>query len=833
MKPSPSESERRKWREERQRLAAIVESSFDAILSKDTNGIITSWNEGAERLFGYSAEEAIGQSVRIILPEGMATEESEIRHALKNGIRLEQFETKRQRKCGEVIAVSITMSPLRNDAGDVVGSATIQRDITRRKRAQVELQQALIDAEQANKAKSEFMANISHELRTPMNAILGMTELSLNEELPDTVRDYLTTVKDSADTMLSLINDILDFSRLEADGFELDPVPFDIRRMLGETMRTLSLRAHEKGLELTAQVHADVPLRVVADPTRIRQMITNLVGNAIKFTESGEVAVTIEPVDYDASDGSEWNVADRVNLHVCVSDTGIGISSQDQQRIFAPFTQADASMTRSYTGTGLGLSICCELAELQGGSIWLESEVGKGSRFHFTVNAEVAAATDSRPSTEVMPIDELAGTRVLVVDDNETTRRILKEMLESWSMIPSIADSAATAIEQLEAAAAEGEGFPLLLVDAVMPNADGIELLKQIEQSTESVGASILMISPADQQLFRKRSSGLPVGAFVEKPVSQSSLLNGIREAVGDVAVVRNSDHTIVPGGNSLNVLVAEDIPANQKVVSAILKKRGHRVTIAHNGREVIDLHQHETFDIILMDVQMPVQDGLQATKAIRQLESDENDRIPIVAMTAHAMRGDREACLAAGMDAYVSKPLDAELLLKTVERLVTVPESRTKSLLSLFTESGIWRFRNRDSAAKEKKTNALSRPPAANDGPVWNADVALKRMGNDSAILISMVDYFAEDWPDLMQKLQAALDANAAEEATRLAHSLKGLCSTFEATTTVDRAQRIETLCRYGDVSKAMSLLPTFQSELKQLSEALALWKDEQTKTP
>ncbi|MEZ6129993.1 MAG: response regulator [Planctomycetaceae bacterium] len=828
MNVSASESEHRRWREERQRLAAIVESSFDAILSKDLNGMITSWNRGAERLYGYTADEAIGQSVRILLPDGMKSEEPEILNALTRGRRLEQFETQRKKKNGDIVNVSITMSPLSNESGEVVGTATIQRDITRRKQAEAELQRAMIDAENANKAKSEFMANISHELRTPMNAILGLTELALNEDLPDTVREYLTTAKDSADTMLFLINDILDFSRLEADGFELDPVPFEVRRLLDETMRALSLRAHEKGLELAAQVHADVPMRIVADPMRLRQIVTNLVGNAIKFTETGEVVVTIEPVDYDTSDESEWNVGDRVALHVCVADTGIGICPADQQRIFAPFTQVDASMTRSYAGTGLGLAICRELVHLQDGSIWLESEVGKGSRFHFTITAEVAAATEVRFPTETMPIDELAGTRVLVVDDNETTRRILKEMLESWSMIPVTADSAETAIAQLEAAAEEGEGFPLLLVDAVMPNADGIELLKQIEQSTESVGASILMMSPADQHLFRKRSNGLSVGAFVEKPVSQSSLLNGIREAVGDIAVVRTPNQTIVPGETSLNILVAEDIPANQKVVSAILKKRGHKVTIAHNGREAIDLCERDTFDVILMDVQMPVMDGLQATKAIRELDANDSRRVPIVAMTAHAMRGDRESCLAAGMDAYIAKPLDAELLLRTVERLVPAPESSENSLLALFTKSGVWRYRNRDTSPREGRSASIPFPASSSDRPLWNVDVALNRMGRDQTIFISVIDYFLEDAPCLMKQLIAALNSDDAAEATRLAHSLKGLCANFEATTAVQMAQRIETLCRDGDLDKAAKRLSELKTETQRLSEALALWRHE-----
>ncbi|APZ93622.1 response regulator [Fuerstiella marisgermanici] len=826
MTPPSSSPNPQVRREDRQRLADIIETSSDAIFSKRPDGTITSWNHGAERLYGYSAEEAIGQSVTMLLPEGMDEEEPEVANALQRGLRLDQFETVRRRKCGSLVDVSITLAPLRNQAGKVTESASIQRDITHRRQAQAELRQAMISAEQASKAKSEFMANISHELRTPMNAIMGMTDLALNEPLSESVRDYLTTVKDSADAMLILINDILDFSRLEADGFELDPAPFDVRRMLEETMRSLSLRAHEKGLELAAQVHPDVPLRVVADAVRVRQMLTNLVGNAVKFTETGEVVVTVEPVDYDAADSSDWDAGESVTLHFCVSDTGIGISEKDQQRIFAPFTQVDASMTRSYAGTGLGLSICHELAQLQGGRIWLESEPGVGSRFHFTVTVEVAAATDAQTSADSMPIDALEGTRVLIVDDNETSRRILAEMLESWSMIPCTADGTESAIQQLQAAAEEGEGFPLLLVDAVMPNADGIELLQQLEQSTESVGASILMLSPADKHLFRRRSDGLRVGAFVEKPVSQSSLLNGIREAIGDVAVVRSPDQAIVAAPRSLNVLVAEDIPANQKVVSAILKKRGHDVTIAHNGREAIDLRKRVDFDVVLMDVQMPVLDGLQATKTIRELERGTGKQIPIIAMTAHAMRGDREACLAAGMNAYVPKPLDADLLLRTLEKLAAGQQSSKSQQLSLVTKSGTWRYRSR---TVEPPASPEPPSPPQDQKPVWNVDVALKRMGDDAVILGSMVDYFFEDSPGLMQQLEECLQSDNPTEATRLAHSLKGLCANFEATAAVKVAQEIETMCRDNELADANERLPLLRSELEALTAALEVWKSEQ----
>lgn len=815
--------ERRDWEQERRRMAAIVESSYDAILSKDPDGVITSWNEGAERLYGYSAAEAIGQSTTIILPEGREEEEPEIQEALKSGERLEQFETKRRHKNGDEISVSLTMSPLRDSRGKIIGSASIERDMTRRKERQIQLQQAIVAAEQASLAKSEFMANISHELRTPMNAIIGMTGLALQENLPDVVRDYLTTAKDSADTMLFLINDILDFSRLEADQFELDPAPFDVRRMLDETLRTLSLRAHEKGLELIAKVSPDVPKTVVGDEMRLRQVLTNLIGNAIKFTEAGEVLATVDVANSgEASRNTEWSVDDLVHLRFSVQDTGIGISEDDQKRIFAPFTQADASTTRTYAGTGLGLSICCKLVRLMNGEMSVESKAGKGSTFSFEAEVTVAAADDGLPDS-AFPLEELKNTPVLVVDDNGTTRGVLKKMLKAWSMQPVTADSADAAFRELESASVDGHGFPLLIVDAVMPQQDGLELLKQIEESTETAGATILMMSPADQALFRERADEIAVNAILEKPISQSGLLNAISEAFGNVAFVRQPDTVFDTVETPLNVLVAEDIAANQKVIKAILSKRGHNTTIAHNGREAIDLLQREKFDAVLMDVQMPIMDGLQAVRAIRSGETAEQ-HMPIIAMTAHAMRGDREACLQAGMDAYIAKPIEASLLLKTLERLAGAGQS-APDIDRITRKSGTWRFRRSESSADGSKTVERTPQQAA---PVWRPEIALGRMGGDKSLLASMIDFFFEDSPQLRTELEANLKAKNAEEATRVAHSLKGLCSNFEATEAVARALSIEVAARESRFDEAAAELAALDQQLERLAGELSLWKAE-----
>ncbi|MCA9034868.1 MAG: response regulator [Planctomycetaceae bacterium] len=820
--------ERRAWEEERRRLAAIVESTYDAILSKDPGGIITSWNKGAERLYGFSADEAVGQSIEIILPGSLRQEEREIQESIRTGQRLEQFETQRQRKSGEVINVSLTLSPLMNEEGRVIGTASIERDITRRKEAQHRLQEAMEVAEAANLAKSEFLANISHELRTPMNAILGMTDLSLKEELPEDVRDYLETVRDSADTMLFLINEILDFSRLEAGRFELENAPFDIRGMLDQTLRALSFRAHEKGLELVADVSSSVPQCVVGDEIRLQQILSNLTNNAIKFTESGEVVVTIGVEDVlvgGSQDSANQANCETVTLTFCVRDTGIGISPEDHERIFAPFTQADASTTRSYAGTGLGLSICRELATLMGGQIRVESRPGSGSSFFLTVTFLTGECDTDRDATTDTIIDDLSGTAVLIVDDNETIRANLKDMVESWSMRAEVAESGDAALRALQTASSDRDGFSLLIVDAVMPGMDGVALLEHVQNSAESNGTAILMMSPADQRLFKSRIEHLDVGAFLDKPVSQSSLLGAISEAFGEAVLIKSNEDRIVRTRRPLRILVAEDIPANQKVVKAILAKRGHSYRIAHNGREAIDFYTREAFDAILMDVQMPIMDGLQAVRAIRSSEGG-NRHIPIVAMTAHAMRGDRETCLAAGMDAYVAKPIDAALLLNTLERL-------TDSLVEVDPENGApnrsrgqWTLRSSSHSTPPAELRRNSEGASETTGRVWHVDVAMSRMGDDVNLLAKMVDFFLEDSGELQSRLSEEVAVANWAEAKRIAHSLKGLCSNFEAAPAVAAAFAVERAC--SDVSPAQisQLLTVMKQRIAELTEALRNWQ-------
>ena len=791
--------ERQRWESERLALASIVASSFDAIIGRSLDGTIVSWNKGAESLYGFRAHEAIGKTTAITLPEGVL-EEVELENAHRDGSQVHQFEAIRQNRDGEKLHVSITVSPIRDASNRLVGSSSIERDITRRKRYESDLRAAKEAAEAASRTKSEFMANISHELRTPMNAILGMTELSLHESLPDVVRDYLTTVKDSADTLLYLVNDILDFSRLEAGRFELEPVTFNLRVLLDECMRTMSLRAHEKGLELACQIDHSLPRTLVGDPMRLRQIVTNLTSNALKFTEQGEVVVRCRTASQDAT----LEFGSDVELEFCVSDTGIGISSDDQEAIFAPFTQADASTTRQYSGTGLGLSICSELTELMGGRLWVDSEVGKGSDFYFTVELKVGdEADDEQILRDATPLENMP---VLVVDDNDTNRTILNELLSNWSMEPKVVPDAEHAIDELETAAQDEKPYPLVIVDALMPGTDGFMLLEEAGNKDVLDGSTILMLSSADRQVFSDRCEDLEIAAYLEKPVSQSSLLDAIVTAL-DGATATDKAPEFAPVFQSLNLLVAEDTPANQKVLRAMLTRRGHSVKIAHNGREAIDRLQSGDFDLVLMDIQMPTMDGIQATQAIRDSEAGTDSHIPIIAMTAHAMRGDREACLEAGMDDYISKPINYARLIKLVERIGSKGESIAQP----------------PSSSTAEQTSSLA------EELVWNEQAALERLGDDKTLLSNLITYFFEDSGPLREAIESAIQSGQPAEVERAAHSLKGLCANFEANVARAAAADIEKQASTGNGSQSDYDLTALDHHLEELRKSLALWQAEQ----
>jgi two-component system sensor histidine kinase/response regulator len=654
-------------------LNALIENSPLAIMVLDSSENVLLCNPAFERMFQYSRSDIVGKSADGLIAEGnLLTEARNISRGTLGGTPV-TLVTQRKRKDGHLVDVELHGVPLVVN-GQVAGSLGIYQDISVRKRAEEAMQQAKEAAEAASRAKSEFLANMSHEIRTPMNGIMGMTELVLDTDLDSEQREYLNIAKLSADSLLSVINDILDFSKIEAGKLEIDAIEFNLGDTIADTMKALSFRAHQKGLELAYDVQPDVPDALLGDPGRLRQIIVNLVGNAIKFTERGEVILYIE---------TKWRTNDDIQLHFRVSDTGIGIPAEKQTAIFEAFTQADGSMSRTYGGTGLGLTISTRLVVLMHGRIWVESEVGKGSRFHFTAHFGLQKV----PRRTVVPRDPatLRDMRVLVVDDNETNRQILLRMLASWHTLPLAVESGARAITALRESQGLGRRYPLILVDAQMPDMDGFALAESIKKNPEWGAATIMMLSSAGQRGDAKRCRELGISAYLTKPVRQAELLDAVLTALGTRTIVDGSPalvtrHSLREQGHNLRILLVEDNAVNQMLAVRLLEKRGNTVTVAGNGKEALVALEKDGFDLALMDVQMPVMDGFQATAAIREKEKMSGNHLPIIAMTAHAMAGDRERCLEAGMDNYLTKPIRLQELIELLRCYSPTTPAETNS---------------------------------------------------------------------------------------------------------------------------------------------------------
>ncbi len=647
-------------RTQRAFLRQVIDILPSFIFVRDRQGRYTLVNQAIATGHGTTVEDLAGRNVADVSrgeeAKAFYRDDLEVMDTLREKVIPEEPFTN---AAGETRWLQTVKRPIVSQDGEVQVLG-VAMDITQRKQIEEELRAAKAAEEAASRAKSEFVANMSHEIRTPMNGIIGMTELALSTNLTSEQQEFLSLVRSSAEGLLVILNDVLDYSKIEAGKMVLNPIRFDLAEVVGNMMKSVAVTAHRKGLELAFDIEPDVPPELIGDPARLRQVLLNLTGNAIKFTERGEVAVHIRVADREGS---------AVKLHVSVRDTGVGIPPEKQGRLFRAFEQADSSTTRQYGGTGLGLVISARIVQLMGGEIWMESEPGTGSVFHFT--ARLAAATAAESGASAAPVEDLGGVPLLIIDDNATNRRILQKTTRQWKMLPEEADSGAAGLARLEQAAAAGQPFRLILLDEHMPEMDGFEVIERIRSNPSGSAATILMLTSTDRSSSAARCRALGVEAYLVKPVTATELLWSIRKALGRPK--RTEEATApaaaTPARRSVRILVVEDNPVNQKLAVAMLERMGHRVTLAANGAEACATFDRGAFDLVFMDVQMPEMDGFEATRRIRRREQNTGAHIPIVAMTAHAMIGDRERCMDAGMDDHVTKPISRKVLEETVAR--------------------------------------------------------------------------------------------------------------------------------------------------------------------
>lgn len=758
-------------------LGAIVNSSADAIIGKTVDGVITSWNPGAERIYGYSAAEAIGRHFSFLIPEHLRNEEESLLAAIAAGGETHSYETTRIRSDGSIVPVSLTMSPIRGTGG-IHGVAVIAQDITERRIAQAELETAREAAEEASRLKSEFLATMSHEIRTPMNGVIGLTGLLLDTPLEETQRQYAEGVKGAGEALLTLINDILDFSKLEAGKVDLDPAPFSPRTLVEELAALLAEAAQAKGLELIAYCRPEVPAMLVGDAGRIRQILLNLASNAVKFTPSGEVVISVKVVEQDAA---------NVRVRFEVRDTGIGIEAADHLRLFESFSQADASTTRRYGGTGLGLAISRRLTEVMGGEIGVDSSLGNGSTFWATLPLGVTGPAATPPS--ISP-DQLTGLRVLVVDDNATNRLVLEGQLAGWRMKPEAVSDAQQGLARCREEAAAGRPFDIAVLDMCMPQMNGLELAHTLSTDVALESTRIIMLT-STMNVDKAELVAAGVQEWLTKPVRSSELYDRLMRLVATHPIGAQSVSPAVPVSISRPsrglILIVEDNEVNQLVARSMVAKLGYEADVVADGSEAVAATAASKYAAVLMDCHMPVMDGFEATKAIRERQNGHR-RLPVIAMTAGALDEDRDRCLAAGMDDYLTKPVDMDKLDQVLSRWI--PE-----------------------APKESTEPALD--PARLE--------TLRDLGpaDGLGLLPAAAHAFRKDIQPSLEALHHALDNGGGDAFRQVAHKLKGSAANIGAARAARMCEEMEHSSSDGaPVDRA--LLASLEAELLLVDKAL-----------